>query len=198
MDSHPSRSCGSSHDETDINITEPSILTNAHHFTINHAHFAASNGTDIVQVIHDFCKGYYEARSWEGQVTSHAFNVDGTFAISIEVGVKKIWINKTYQIFREGARFHSAIASYKVSKVKVVMVQIFEGPDARLLWKKTIIGISPSLDEDLHYIVFDGSYKRDTSQLIALLLREGNTREIMVVGSQIYFVCIALLFFLIN
>ncbi|KAJ3885014.1 hypothetical protein GG344DRAFT_70898 [Lentinula edodes] len=212
MDSHPSRSCGSSHDETDINITEPSILTNAHHFTINHAHFAASNGTDIVQVIHDFCKGYYEARSWEGQgnksqvmlsiwmgllqfllrlvlskfkVGGHLFeDLDQQDLPDIPKNALTLQANIS---FREGARFHSAIASYKVSKVKAVMVQIFEGPDARLLWKKTIVGISPSLDEDLHYIVFDGSYKRDTSQLIASLLREGNTREIMVVGSQIVY-----------
>ncbi|KAJ4476885.1 hypothetical protein C8J55DRAFT_606646 [Lentinula edodes] len=226
MDSHPSRSCGSSHDETDINITEPSILTNAHHFTINHAHFAASNGTDIVQLIHDFCKGYYEPRSLEGQGNKSQVMLSmwmGLLQFLLRLVLSKIRVGGhlfedldqqdlpdipknalTLQEnikFREGARFHSAIASYKVSKVKAVMVQIFEGPDARLLWNKTvqssnhllnphllkIIGISPSLDEDLHYIVFDGSYKRDTSQLIASLLREGNTREIMVVGSQIVY-----------
>ncbi|KAJ3877737.1 hypothetical protein F5051DRAFT_490647 [Lentinula edodes] len=187
MDSHPSRSCGSSHDETDINITEPSILTNAHHFTINHAHFAASNGTDIVKVIHDFCKGYYEPRSLEGQ--------GDLIQPDLPDIPKSALILQDNISSREGARFHSAITSSKVSKVKGVLVQIFEGPDARLVTLEQdsnphllkIIGISPSLDEDLHYIVFDGSYKRDTSQLIASLLREGNTREIMVVGSQIVY-----------
>ncbi|KAJ3864823.1 hypothetical protein EV359DRAFT_63691 [Lentinula novae-zelandiae] len=170
MDSHPSCSCGSSHDETDINITEPSILTNAHHFTINHAHFAASNGTDIVQLIHDFCKGYYEPRSLEGQGNKSQVMLSmwmGLLQFLLRLVLSKIRVGgdlfedldpqdlpDANISFREGARFHSAIASCKVSKVKAVMVQIFEGPDARL-----IIGISPSLDEDLHYIVFDGCKK---------------------------------------
>ncbi|KAJ4468454.1 hypothetical protein C8J55DRAFT_525054 [Lentinula edodes] len=51
MNNH--RAWGSTHDETDINITGASILTNAHHVTINNPYFAAYHGHDTVPAVHD-------------------------------------------------------------------------------------------------------------------------------------------------
>ncbi|KAE9394251.1 hypothetical protein BT96DRAFT_195151 [Gymnopus androsaceus JB14] len=97
---------------------------------------------------------------------------------------------------QEFSRFNSAM--YKRSEI---IVQTFEGPEARELWEQTItvahrlvnahflnlIGVSPEESSgDPHYIVFDGSSCRSTHHLLASLLRKG-TKETSPVGMQIVY-----------
>ncbi|KIK61053.1 hypothetical protein GYMLUDRAFT_243735 [Collybiopsis luxurians FD-317 M1] len=90
----------------------------------------------------------------------------------------------------------------KLGKTEVI-IQTFEGPRAKEHWQMTvrsaqrlvnphllhIIGISPRsvhVDDDPHYILFDGGYRRNTRRLIASGLRQGE-RETALVGSQIVY-----------
>ncbi|KAE9410244.1 hypothetical protein BT96DRAFT_367493 [Gymnopus androsaceus JB14] len=156
-----------------------SLFAKSHSFTINGGQFYAHSGSS---------HGQNRSTSTEHEdVTLTAFRV---------IPMHKLRMLSVIYT-RKGYRFNSA-----KRKKSDVVVQVFEGPDARQMWQKTlkfsrrlvnahalnVVGISPTFaaSSDPHYIVFDGVGSRNTRHLIASMLRKG-ARETTIVGSRVVY-----------
>ncbi|KAJ3873278.1 hypothetical protein F5051DRAFT_456078 [Lentinula edodes] len=164
---------GSTHDETVINSTGASILTNAHNVTMIDPHFVAHHGNTTVF-----------------QLTSHTSPDEEDFQNIPKIS--RYDINFIAEISsREGSRLYFGEMNSETSRVRRVMIQTFEGSYSKQLWKDTveysrhqfnphilsIIGVSPMTD--LHYIVYDGACRKNTRRLLASLLRNAREEEII-------------------
>ncbi|KAE9410246.1 hypothetical protein BT96DRAFT_1011822 [Gymnopus androsaceus JB14] len=158
-------------------FSESSFFANSQNFTINGGQFYAFAGS----------------RHGQNRSTYVTFN---TFRV---IPMRKLYMLSVISI-REGSRFNTA-----TRKKSEVLVQVFEGPKAEQMWRKTlqlsrrlvnahvlnIVGISSTFaaSSDPHYIVFDGMGSRNTRNtrhFMASMLRKG-ARETTTVGMRVVY-----------
>ncbi|KAE9399052.1 hypothetical protein BT96DRAFT_939713 [Gymnopus androsaceus JB14] len=158
-------------------LLEAPFFTQSHGFTIHNSQFYACSG-------HGFTQCLSSAYAEQEDVPSTAFCV-----------IPRHELHTLSVIYtQKGSRFNSA-----KRKGSDVVIQVFEGSEARKLWQKTlefsrrlvnahaldIIGISPTSADssDPHYIVFDGASSSNTCRVIASMLRKG-AMEVTFIGLQ--------------